>query len=314
MKKYIAFLLCLIVVLSLFSCKSNQNQDTLPPNENTDSSDILEDDGTNNNTTIQLSEAERAMEMYEAAINDEICVFDEHLGETKLKACRFPSNNLKLEESIIYRKAIFDVDQDGINEYIITAYSHDSIVLHYYDGKVYSFALEFEEFNNLKTDGSFLWNGPYIKGFFDSGAKKLMFEGSKIKFEDIFKTIYDENQTAKHYIGNKSVTYDEITEYKEEFTADFVEYTPFDAPWHKAITEEEAVRVASEYWNIKDGDLDEETGFPYAIIPKHSDTANYHIALSWLVEGTHYSTIEIIEINAFTREIIAPTYEPDGKG
>ena len=51
MKKYIAFLLCLIVVLSLFSCKSNQNQ-----NENTDSSDI---DGTND-----ISEGERAMERY----------------------------------------------------------------------------------------------------------------------------------------------------------------------------------------------------------------------------------------------------------
>ena len=270
--------------------------------------------------TSLYTEAEIAMEMYEQAIKGEICIIDEHLGEIKLKVCRFPNNNLKLEDSIVCGKAILDLDQDGISECIIEAYSHDSIVLHYYDGKVYSFALKFEDFNNLKIDGSFLWTGHCTYSdkensfVLDSGAKKLMFEGSKIKFYDIFKTVYDNNQTAKHYIGNKSVTYDEITEYKKEFTADFVEYTPFDAPWYKAITEEEAIRIASEYWNIKSGDVDEATGYRFALLPKHSENSNYCIALSWLVEGTHYSTLEMIEIDAFTGEIIVPTYEPDGKG
>ncbi len=291
------------MLLSLFSCKKAE--------------DSKETNDKNKDTA--LSEAKKALEMYEAAINDEICVVDEYSGEIKLKDCRFPSNNLKLEDSIVYGKAIFDMDQDGISEYIIGSYLHDSIVLHYYNGKVYSFALKFEDFNNLKTDGSFLWNGPYIKkensliGFFNSGAKKLIFEGSKMKFEDVYKTIYDDNQTAKHYIGNKSVTYDEITEYKKEYTADSVEYTPFEAPWYKVITEEEAIRIASEYWNIKSGDVDEETGYCFELLPKNSENSNYHIALAWLVEGHHYSTLEIIEINAFTGEIIMPTYTSDEK-
>ena len=314
MKKYIAFLLSLLIIFSLFSCELNEPHDDLSTNENSGSNDF------NDNSTNGISEADKAMEMYKAAINDEICVIDEHLGEIKLKACRFPNNNLKLEDSIVRGKAILDLDQDGISECIIEAYSHDSIVLHYYDGKVYSFALKFEDFNNLKIDGSFLWTGPCTYSdkensfILDSGAKKLMFEGSKIKFDDIFKTVYDDNQTAKHYIGNKSVTYDEITEYKKEFTADFVEYTPFDAPWYKVITEEEAIRIASEYWNIKSGDVDEATDYRFELLPKHSENSNYCIALSWLVEGTHYSTLEMIEIDAFTGEIIVPTYEPDGKG
>ena len=33
------------------------------------------------------------MEMYEAALNDEICIFDERLGETNLKS--LPSNDIK---------------------------------------------------------------------------------------------------------------------------------------------------------------------------------------------------------------------------
>ena len=35
------------------------------------------------------------MEMYEAALTDEICIFDERLGETNLKSLRLPSNDIK---------------------------------------------------------------------------------------------------------------------------------------------------------------------------------------------------------------------------
>ena len=81
---------------------------------------------------------------------------------------------------------------------------------------------------------------------------------------------------------------------------------------------ERALEIASEYWyecyNIKAGDVDSETGFPYAVLPKNSNNENYKIALAWLVEGKNYSTLELIEIDALTGEIIVPTYEPDGKG
>ena len=291
MKKIVAVLMCLTMVLSLVSCHKKDPREEEPV------------------TTGDMPPVSNdvAIQMYEAAIRDEICVIDEHLGEIKLTDCRFPGINLKVDESIIYGKAIFDLDQDGISEYIVQAYSHDTVVLHYHDGKVYSFALEFKEFNNLRTDGSFLWNGPFVNGVFDSGARKATFEGSKIKFEDLFRTVYDDHQAAKHYIGDQSVTYDEITEYQKEFTADFVKYTSFDAPWYKAMTEEEAIRIASEHWNVKSGDVDGETGYRYELLPKHSENSNYHIALAWLVEGTHYSTIEIIEIDAFTGKIIYDT-------
>lgn len=313
MKKIVAFLLCFVTVILLVSCDLDNTENDTQSTESTTAGE--------NGENSSLSENDIAMQMYEAAIRDEIYVIDERLVEIKLKECCLPSNNLTLEESIIGGKAIFDVDQDGIMEYIIQADSLDSILLHYNNGKVYSFAFEFKEFNNLKTDGSFYWNGPYTyiegensgTGVFDSGAKKIIFEGSKIKFEDIFMTVYDDNQTAKHYIGNKLVTYDEMTEYANENTADFVEYTSFDAPWYKAITEEEAKQIASEYWNIKPGDVDEETGYRFALFSLHCENSNYLIALQWLVEGHHYSTLDTIEINAFTGEIIVPNYESDGK-
>ena len=175
MKKYIAFLLCLMMVLSLVSCKSNEDQDTLSQNENNDTapSGLVESD----NTSTQISDAEKAMKMYEAAINDEICVIDEHLGEIKLKDCRFPSNNLRLGECEILNKAILDMDGDGINEYVIQSPDKDHIVLHYYDGKVYSYGFDNRSFHNLNTDGSFYWREHYGSENWTRGLNQIAFDG-----------------------------------------------------------------------------------------------------------------------------------------
>lgn len=288
MKKIIAFLLCMIMALPLFSCES---------------------DGADENTSAERSDAEMAMEMYEAAINDEICVFDESLCEVKLTSCRFPTNGFRVDESIIQGKAIIDVDNDGINEYIIRSSAFDSIILHYYDGRVYAFAFEFESFNNLKSDGSFYWNGPYIykgdysDGVYDRGGKRIRFDGAKLICEDIYKTVHDEQYNPRYYIGDEEVSSEDMTEYLQGLSTDFVQFTPFEAHWYNLITEEDAIRIASEYWDVKPGDIDESTGFRLALFPVYSTGSNYRIALKWYV-GPNYSTVETIEINAFTGEIV----------
>ena len=96
MKKYIAFLLCLIMILSLISCDINNNHEDLSSNENGGLSDVNDDSTNDDNITPSVSENEKAIQMYEAAIKGEIRVFDERLGEIKLKGCRFPSNNAKI--------------------------------------------------------------------------------------------------------------------------------------------------------------------------------------------------------------------------
>ena len=160
MKNIVAAALCLIMLMSLFSCNienSNDNKDN-DITSNTDSNTSSEETDT---TPIQKTQSEIAMQMYEAAIKDEICVVDEHSGEIKLKDCRFPSNNLRLGECEILSKAILDMDGDGINEYIIQSEAKDHIVLHYYDGKVYSYCFDSMNFFNLNTDGSFYWIDSY---------------------------------------------------------------------------------------------------------------------------------------------------------
>ncbi len=125
------------------------------------------------------TEAEIALEMYEVAINDEICVFDERLGEIKLKACRCASNNWRLDESIIDGKAILDMDGDGICEYIILSASMDNIILHYFDGKVYSYSFYFRNLYNFKDDGSYTWN--HTGSNFEYGESSCILKGQSAK-------------------------------------------------------------------------------------------------------------------------------------
>ena len=259
------------------------------------------------------TEAEIAMEMYEAALNDEICVIDEHLGEIKLKACRFPSNNLRLDESIIDGKSVLDMNGDGINEYIINSSHFDSIMMYCYNDKVYVHAFTRSEFNNLKKDGSFYWNNSNDDSY-NHGSANLSFDGIEIKYNIIYATIYDENKNAKYYLNEKEVTHDIYKDFLKAQSSDFADTLPFYAPWYNAISEEQAIKIASEYWNVQSGDVDKETGYRFAILPKTSNNENYRIALSLFVEETHYSTIEMVEIDAFTGKIIEPIFEPDGKG
>jgi len=70
------------------------------------------------------------------------------------------------------------------------------------------------------------------------------------------------------------------------------------------ITEEEAIEIASQYWGIKSGDKDEETGFQFFIMPVDSSNDNIRIALKWLVENQHYSTVDSVEIDPYTGKII----------
>jgi len=70
------------------------------------------------------------------------------------------------------------------------------------------------------------------------------------------------------------------------------------------ITEEEALEIASQHWGIKSGDNDEETGFTFLIMPVESSNDNFAIALKWLVDNHHYSTVDSIEIDPYTGKIV----------
>ena len=70
------------------------------------------------------------------------------------------------------------------------------------------------------------------------------------------------------------------------------------------ITEEKAIKIASQHWGIKSGDKDEKTGFSFLIMPVDSSNDNIKIALKWLVDNHHYSTVDTVEIDPYTGKIV----------
>ena len=336
MKKYIAFLLCLIMILSFVSCGSNEDQDDLSSNENGGSSDV--DDGTNgDNVTMPISEAEKAMQMYEAAIRGEIYVVDEQFGEISLNDCRFLTNNVTVGECKFINKAILDMDGDGINEYIIQAQDEaDHIVLHYYDGKVYSYSFGVTEFRHLNTNGTFYWfsNSNHWVG----GLSRLVFNDSSISIEKMYEVnIYEDEDKDAYYIEGKPVTREEFGEqydYYKYYSTDCIvrkSFSPLEINCSYPISSERALEIASGYWGVSDWDYDCAMGTTIAdrivLSSKPSDENGYY-RIIWKLEyywhaypcweGQTPGNTRIykeVMVDAFTgecREYIEPM--PDGKG
>ena len=188
MKKFIATLLCFIMLLSLFSCRI--------PEDKTNTH--ISPESANNESDIPVNpDAEKAMEMYNAAIKGETSVIDESSGEIKLKDCRFKSDSLKLDEYDMLNKAILDIDGDGINEYVIQSPQKDHIILRYYDGKIYSYSFEFKSLSKLNTDGTYFWYSdesalPTI------GHNQITFNGSSIVIKELCR-LTDVLEVAEKY-------------------------------------------------------------------------------------------------------------------
>ena len=244
---------------------------------------------------------------FEAVIAGDVCVIDGDQGEIKLQDLRIPGTIYALAEIRIEGKAVLDLDGDGMEEYVICLASSDSIILRYYGGQVYSYFLGFRRFYNLKVDGTFSWNDASNAEPFSYGGGKLFFDGTKLNVKETCKIVGDGEPNAEYYVNGQRVTYEELLTFNGSHRPASVEFTAFEAPWQKTISLDRALEIAEEYWydlyGIRPGDTADETGFPYAILPKSSAHTHYCFALSWLVEGTHFSTLEIIYVDAFTGEI-----------
>ena len=321
MKKIIVLMCCLLAALMFVSCDT----------ANLDNG--KENDGANNdNITSQPSEAEIAMEMYQAAINDEIYVFDERLGKVKLKSLRFTSNDTSLDECKLLKKAILDVDQDGVNEYVIQSPDNKHIILRYYNGKVYSYRFDISDFYNFNTDGTFYWYDPSAAGGKECGLNKIIFDGETLNTKPIYSLKYSANPTKyEYFVEGEAVTEDEYYAYRtDNIRYEKMKFSYFEFTCSYPITAEQAWNLANEYWDNQDGRMDGAAGSVYTakivlIDTPNSDAEYYCVAfqvertsnvMEWneCIPSRDVQLKDQILVNAFTGEITAFTCEPDGKG
>ena len=262
MKKLIAILLCIITTTSLIACTFDNEQ---------------------NDASAQASDAERAMEMYEAAIKNEICVFDEHLGEIKLEDCRFPSDNLRLGEYEILNKAILDMDGDGINEYVIQSPQRDHIILRYYDGKIYSYSFDFKSLFRLNTDGTFYWysaDSDSTSNLITTGLNQIAFNDSSIVIKELYrlKNVFD--YAEEYYLDGCQVTREEYLDYYSDNYKIWAQFSPFELSCTYPITAEKAWNIADNYLGGVDGSSESAMGtrifFNVMITEKPTDGSEYY--------------------------------------
>ena len=306
MKKIIAAALCLITFLSLFSCNienSNDNKDN-GITSNTDSNTSSEETDT---TPIQKTQSEIAMEMYEAAINNEIKVYETDIQEYNYLAdCKTPYNRIPLADCEQLKYAYTDMDNDSINELVIDC--GDTLLLRYYEGTIYVYPFTFRQLYNLNTDGSYYWN--HTGQDFEYGEKQIYFEGAELKSKELYRIVNDGESNAEYYVEGKPVTQEELQKYIEDNPKTQLVFLPLEASWQNKISQSEAIELAEKYWESFDI---KENEYLVAIGYNQRAPLSVHVVvIRWYVID-HYSTFDEIWIDKNTGEVIIPYYI-DGKG
>ena len=247
-----------------------------------------------------LSENEIAIQMYEAFLKNEIPAESGYLKnhrEEYLMEYLWERNG-----GVSY--AYVDMDGDGQVELLVSGI--DTFVFSYYhDCNVISIATtyNFREMNRVYVDGSYSWTW--------GGGSDGVTYGIKKNGEDIWRIENDGGANPLYYIGDTAVTEEEFLKYIEENpTPEEVTFTRISGEgWNKVISEERAEEIASDYWNIKDGDINEQTGNEYRIYVSGESAERYYVRLC--CKKYYYDPdIDSLYIDAITGAIILS----DGKG
>lgn len=280
MKKIVTAFLCLLMLLSLFSCGSNKNQDDLPSTDDTTSS----------------SEAEIAMEMYEAVLENEIKVYETDTHEYNYLAdCRTPYESILLRDCENLRYAYTDIDRDSTKELVIDC--GDTLILRYYEGCVYLYSFTFRQLSCLNIDGSYCWN--YTGQNVEYGGSRIYFEGTELKTKELYRIVNDGESNKEYYIEDNQVTQEEFLKNINDGPELRLQFNPLEVSWQKKITSEEALQIASEYWGIEDGFTDYGAGSMWIhrimILDSPSSAEGYyHIGLQIDHYGRDHNDLRVL--------------------
>ena len=272
--------------------------------------------------TSLYTESEIAMGMYEAVLRNECMVYETDIEEYNyLGDCKTPYNRIPLSDCERLKYAYTDMDNNGVNELVIDC--GDTLILRYYEGTVYAYSFTFRNLYYLNTDGSYSWN--HTGENFEYGEEQIYFEGAELKTRELYRIVNDGEPNAEYYVEGKQVTQEELQKYIKDNPKTKIEFSEFDL----TLSEEEAWRLANEYWDNQDGRKESAAGTVFTARIVLIDTPNpetncYRFAfqVEWASnirddeEGDvpyHINLHDEILVNAFTGEITPSSYTPGGK-
>ena len=272
-------------------------------------------------------EAEKAMEAYEAALKNEIRVYETDIGTFNyVMNCKTPYNRIPLNDMDNLKYVYMDVDGDTVNELVIDC--GDTLILRYYEGIVYVYPFTFRNMYDLNTDGSYSWN--HTGQDVEYGENQLFFDGAKRKAKELWRIVNDGEPNAKYYIEGVQVTHEALLTYFENNPKTAVTFTPFELSMEGAISPEEALKIADEYWGYVDGGKDAACGTTFlsrVVVSNEPNPICLYYRVAWQVERySHWEegwesrppySIEIhkeVLVNIYTGECVPYSVsEPGGK-
>lgn len=302
MKKILTIILCLLLCLSLFSCKKGNDTDT--EEQITTTTDTFKHKGGGNKSN-KITPKERAKMMYEAILNNESSFTYIPVSESTPQE-KYIQDVFVYNEKDTFSQAVVDMDEDGIEEIILTlksSYYAEKIIFHYENGSVYGYALQKNAIYSVYSNGIVGWSNNNEFGY-ESGYSQILFNGEKLKIKEIIRYADD-----VYYIDGQIVTYDQYYEYLSDIWKDEIEFSPVEIDsWGIG----KAIKLASEYWEIEQGSFDEETGYRYRLKGQKEGVC-YRVCLYWFVKNSYYEHLECVLVDIETGEISIPEY-PDAKG
>lgn len=312
MKKYIAILLCLIMLLSLVSC--NETNDELDAQLSDDAENTTVQETPKNtivpdnkeDSVIDTVQNEQARQAYGMALRNEIKIYYPILDSMTPAEIYF-ERICGVEKGNPTRQTLIDMDQDGVQE-LVLAYEYFYILLHFENGMVYGTDFDLNSMETMYTDGSFAWSHTDDIFGYECGISRFSFVNGLKKVEELCRT----EGNSKFFISGIQVTKKQYNDYLNKSERTPIAFTAFDTAF-LYNNEWKAIKLASEYWGIKDGDFDPQ-GLRYRIICKRKiDERWYEVSLYRFVYNSYYEHLEIATVNIETKEIKITKY-PDGRG
>jgi len=322
MKKYIAFLLCLIIILSLFSCDvQNENStdssdnDTIvtntyiPTDDNTSdlTDSIVDENKSESPSSNESAQNELARQAYGMAIRNEIKIYYYHLTDNPIPSETYFNTIRGYEKGNPSRQALIDMNKDEIEE-LILAYDNFLILLYFENNAVHGIDFNLEAMETIYTDGSFSWSNNDETFGYECGISRISFVNGMRKLEELCRVEGD----SKFFVGGVQVTKEQYNNYIDQANRTPIKFTPFDIDLSDPSTLK-AIELASANWGIKDGDFDSETGFRYRVVYSGKMGNLYRVSLYHFIYNSYYEPLEIASVNIETEEISVSKY-PDGKG
>ena len=226
MKKIIALLVSLLMLLALLSCndqESNQTDSGSEENNATDNTATQENNATDNTATQENNATdntapeekpskEAVAKALADALESKIKVHETYTNKMNyLKDCLTPYQGIPLAACENLSYTCIDMDGDSYDELVIDC--GDTMLLRYFEGKVYLYRFSFRALYNLMSDGSYSWSNG---GALNYGEDRMYFEGTELKTKEVWSIVKDGEPDAEYYIEGKQVTGEEILKYFDD--------------------------------------------------------------------------------------------------